>query len=285
MTAHANTYFLVPGWNFPAESVELGSIITNPTQPQLALFKPSAGDIDSPVHTTERAEFVSTADAGGSASQGLFGTFLGLFGLGDEPGLQYNRGGVLSYSFRHLRTQRFTPSEALKRRAVAEEDGRVAQFCRASGYSAPLYMVSGLKTVRGAGVTTASSRGHGWRISLALGVEAALANHHDHDHDDDAEGGPAPAVFAFELTEIRPSSAADGEIATSRFMGNGSGSGGELQSKLDAEFGDATFTVLGGFDEEDGSPCTIIASSPACVDLLTASSARIDPSRLHGARK
>ncbi len=276
---HTKTYFLVPGWDLPAGSISLGNIITNPAQPQLSLFQLSSDPTLSPdaipIRTTEKPEFSGPIDVGRDSSAGLFGTFLTLFGLGNEPGFHYDRTSVLSYSFRGLRVHSFdsgTPGEELKRKAVVEAE-RVAQFVRASGYKAPVYMVTEVKTVRGAGVTTTSTRRRGWKVELGVGIGAAAAP------DGESESEEAvPVVFAFQLMELRASE--DETIAEKAFT-DGSSSA-ELQERLDGEFGKATFTVVEGFDEEDGSSCRIIASSPACVDLLTAGSAKIDASRLRG---
>ncbi|KAK3691975.1 hypothetical protein B0T22DRAFT_446110 [Podospora appendiculata] len=257
------TYFLVPGWDYPAGTVLLGSVITNPTQPQLALFRPSVDDIDTPIHGKDRAHFSASSikpETSADKSAGLFGTFLNVFGLGQEASFHYDRKTVLSYSFRHLHSRWFDPSDALKHKAVIGTD-RVAQFCRASDYKASVYMITGVKTIRGAGVTTASGKGTGWRVALSVGA-------------DESNPDALPITFAFELAELRLTP--DGTIlsAAERTAGPHNLA---LQAKLDNEFGVATFAIVDGFDEEDGTPCRIVASSPACVDLLTAGSAKIDP--------
>ncbi|KAK3944336.1 hypothetical protein QBC46DRAFT_375022 [Diplogelasinospora grovesii] len=276
------TYFLVPGWDFPADSNVLGSVIANPAQPQLALFKPSPGDATA----TERGASGSftktiTTEKRGDEPGGLVGTFLDLFGLGSEDNLQFDRKSVLSYSFKQLRERRIEPSDALMRKSL--DTSRVAQLARASGYSAPVYMITGLKTIRGAGVTTTSpSKGTAWRVSL--GVEIGS--------DDDKKDSP-PIVVAFELTELRLSAAGEMTLveyrdgALFRIVGT-ENTGRDMterrdvvtQEILDREFGEATFTIMDGIDELNASPCKIIAPSPACVDLLTAGSARIDTSLL-----
>ncbi|KAK3374820.1 hypothetical protein B0H63DRAFT_480958 [Podospora didyma] len=264
------TYFLTPGWSLDANSIVLGSIITNPSEPQLALFKPAPGDVDSPINATEDADFTSAVDP---EMPGLFGTFLRVFGLGDEPSFHYDRTTVLSYSYRQLHSQWFVPSQGLKLKAVAQTN-RVAQFARASGYEASVYMVTGLKTVKGACVTTTSGKGKGWRISLSVNADGTDV---------------APTVFAIKLTELKLS--ADGKISSADFR-DGPRLGGDanaddsnateqtaadVQGRLDKEFDEAVFTVTDGYDEEDNVPCRIIAPNPACIDLLTAGSARMNP--------
>ncbi|GAB1320871.1 hypothetical protein MFIFM68171_11081 [Madurella fahalii] len=271
------TYFLTRGWDFPVNSITLGSIITNPMQPQLALFRPSPDKMGSPVHVTEKPLF-SSADGAGSGGSGgggkppgLFRTFVSLFGLGNEESFQYDRKSVLAYSFRGLRASRFEPGDELMREAVAQE--RPAQFLRASGYSASLYMITGVKSICGAGVTTASGKGTGWRVALSVGLEESA---------DSADGAAvgSPAVFAFQVVELKVSS--DGVVT---MVGVAEQSVADFQARLDREFGEAEFEVSEGLDEEDGASCRIVAPSPACVDLLTAGSARIDHTVLHSARE
>ncbi|KAK0704630.1 hypothetical protein B0H67DRAFT_591875 [Lasiosphaeris hirsuta] len=282
MVPRAKTYILAPGWDLHEGSVQLGSIITNPLRPQLAIFKPPLEEIDSRIHVSGRDEFNSTVDTSENSTPGLFSTFLSLFGLGDEPSFHYDRKHVLSYSFRKLHMRWFSPSDTLKHKAVVETD-RVAQFCRAGNYKIPVYMVTGLKTISGAGVTTTSSRGNGWRVQLSVGASSTGST-------EQAEAEleePQPVVFAFQLTELRLSPG--GEIASANFLDKSNPtdpgqSAAALQQRLDKELGETAFAIMQGLDEEDGTQCEIISPSTACVDLLTASSAKI-PSRSLGNRR
>lgn len=263
---NTKTYFLVRGWDFPLNSITLGSIITNPMQPQLALYQPSPESLGSPVHTTGRPLF-SSAESNDGKPAGLFRTFVALFGLGSEESFHYDRRSVLSYSFRGLQTSCFEPTDGFKREAVGQ--ARVAQFLRVGGRGASVYVITGIKSIRGAGVTTASGKGRGWRVALSVGLEEKA----------EEVGGAAagsPVAFAFQAVELKVSS--DGAVTT---VGAAEQDVAEFQARLGREFGDAEFQVVEGLDEEDGAPCRIVAPNPTCVDLLTAGSARIDHSLLH----
>ncbi|KAK4187178.1 hypothetical protein QBC35DRAFT_499515 [Podospora australis] len=259
---NTRTFFLAPGWEFSAESIALGSIITNPMHPSLALFKATESDFSELSRATMKTEYSNTATEDSDKPVGLFRTFLGLFGLGNEDSFHYDRKRVLSYSFRGMESVSFVPASDLRTKAILETE-RVAQFCHASDYQASVFMVMGIKTVRGAGVTTGSTKGGAWRVHLSVGLST------DEERTD-------PTVFAFELDELRLSGT--GEV---KLLGRGGEETiAELQGRLDRDFGEATFTVIEGFDEGNDAPCKIVASSPAQVDLLTASSARIDTSVL-----
>ncbi|KAK0752912.1 hypothetical protein B0T18DRAFT_423555 [Schizothecium vesticola] len=252
-----HTYFLAPGWSIQAPSIRLGSVITHPTQPHVSIFTPDLPT--TTVTTTTSPPFTGKPHLHPTGITGLFGTFLDLHGLGDEesPTLQYDRHAVLSYSLRGATTSRFTPTAELKAKALAP-GGRVAQYLEAgAAQGARVFMVTGVKTVSGASVTTGSGKGGGWRVGLSVGVEGE-------------EGGEG-VVFAFELEEL-----GGGEV-----LGEGEG----LEGRLDGVFGEGVFTVLEGVDEaEEGEACRIVASSRSCVDLETASSARIgrEASRVRG---
>ncbi|KAK4167535.1 hypothetical protein QBC43DRAFT_310907 [Cladorrhinum sp. PSN259] len=253
------TFFLVHGWDSPKDSIPLGSIITNPMHPQLTIFKPETLNIHS--DTSTKPDFVgNVADDHPRGTAGAFCTFLRLYGLGDEDSFHYDRKTVLSYRAHALGSDSFEPDDVLKKEAVGAD--RVAQFLSASDYKASAFMVRGVKTIKGAGVTIGSSKGNGWGVKLSV-------------------EGETPLVFAFELAELKATGA--GEVI--EFNSVGAGETVEaLQNRLDLDFGEATFTVIDGFDEADGSECKVVASSPAYLDLLTAGSARIIASILKSPR-
>ena len=261
--ARNRTYFVAPGWDLHANAATLGSVITHPTQPQLSIFTPGPEDLGSSVQTIETASFVGEPALHKQGETRLFGTFIDLYGLGDEATLQYDRHAVLSYSINGMKTRRFTPSAELKRRALAP-GGRVAQYLQAGESPSRVFMITGVKTVTGAGVTTASAKGMTWRVSLSVGAQGAAA-----------EGDSSvPVVYALELEEL--ALPVDGAPSTGAVL-DGVQNSKDLKQRLDGVFGDDIFTVLEGVDEAESavSSCRIVASSPTCVDLLTASSARI----------
>jgi len=284
----SKTYFLARGWDYPSDSISLGSIITNPTQPQLAIFTPTPQDLGSPIVTTDKSHFTLDLTARDSTDNapGLFGTFLSQYGLGSEDSFHYDRKTVGAYSFSQMQSRSFEPTKALINKAVAEA-GRVSAFCRASEYKTPVYMITGLKSIQGASVTAMSSKGPGWEITLSLDI-ASPDKSKISTNPGSRGGGPLPIVFAFQLAQLRLS--ADGKVSaySNEFdssIGSGSDDGDDIQGRLDGVFGEGTFTSMDGFDEEVGSPCQIIAPSLTSFDPLTASSARTDPAALRANRR
>jgi hypothetical protein len=61
MANEVKYYFLAPGFDFPADSVTLGSIITDLSQPHVAIFTPENSDmIQTKVMSTDKYNFSST---------------------------------------------------------------------------------------------------------------------------------------------------------------------------------------------------------------------------------
>ncbi|VBB81540.1 Putative protein of unknown function [Podospora comata] len=259
--AAENAYFLISGWDISEGTIALDSIITDPMHPQLALFKPS-----SPVEATTimKSHFINREDESNHHPIALFRLFVNLFGLGNDDLFHNNRKKpILCYSIRGLQTSSFMPSsDELKLKGISESE-RALQFLNASKNQASMFMVTGIKSIRGASVRTESNKGWGWVVELSVGLESG-----------DGEG--KATAFAFELTRLKLSDS--GDLVA---VGDGLKSIDKLQSRLDKEFGEAIFTVFSTTDEQTGESCQAIAPSPARVDLLTASSARINAPHLH----
>lgn len=268
------TYFLVSGWDFPVGSIVLGSVISSPTLPHMPLYTPAGGDIDTTVHRATKDKFTGNVTADRKDKAGLFLRFLDMFGLGAEASFRYDKRTVLAYSFRKLATEWFVPSEELKRRATLGSD-RVSGFCKENGYESSVYMITGLKTVEGAGVSTLSSKGKGWKAFL--GVESgpvSVGPQGEHGSGASEAFGfedSSPIVFAFQLVGIKLSEA--GEIASAPYSDGalfGAGGGVEerdvscrsaaiTQERLDEEFGEAVFEMEACVDEDDEASCLVVA--------------------------
>ncbi|KAK0646999.1 hypothetical protein B0T16DRAFT_414557 [Cercophora newfieldiana] len=245
------TYFLTPGWDIPSSSPLLGSIIANPSQPDTALFTvASPSTLTLTPTSSPPTSFTSPSSPPGTTpttTTGLFQTFLSHSGLGPEPAFSYDHKHTLSYSFRGQRSVEITPSPELLRAAAA--DARVATlFANNVG----VYLVTGIKTVSGAGVTVGSAKGRAWEVKLEVGRK---------DGGEEEEG--KDVVFAVRVVELRLPREEGGEV--------------ELQGRLDGEFGEGTFKVARGVDEsvEGGEGVLVVTASATYVDLLTASTVKV----------
>lgn len=268
------TYFLVSSWDFPKGSIHLGSLSSSLAQPHITLYKPSEGDIDTDTYPTTKDDFTGFVRSENGDKGGLFFRFLDMFGLGAEASAKYDRKAVLNYSFKHMHTEWFTPSEDFMKKAVQSK--KAASYLKRAGYDGPLYMVTGLKIVEGASVTTLEDKGKDF--SAFIGAEAGpvsvgpQASHTSQTTQLQTFKNSTPVVFAFELVEVRCDT--EGNV-TSNPYNTGALFGIDLERKqsaeelqktiteqvtsevLQKEFGDA-FSASTAFDEQDGSPCTVI---------------------------
>lgn len=157
------TYFLCPGFDYPPESISLGSIISSPSEPSVALnmdddFRPPKGVIKlAQEGATIRREDLR------QVKHGIISIFLRLTGFGSDA--DQVEGIEDTFKFSKIETVYYKPSEEYVQKAVQSED--VKFFLASSLFRKPLYLVTGLKIVRGA-----SQR----RPSKAFSVGTAVGN-------------------------------------------------------------------------------------------------------------
>ena len=272
MTA-TKTYFLAPGWNIPSSPTLLGSIIANPSQPDLALFTASPTNLTTTTTTTpiNFTSPTSSSPQDAPPQTALFSLFLALHGLGDdEPAFTFDRKHIQGYSFRGQKSHVLAPPNQEFLRAAAT-DARVATlFANTVG----AYLVTGVRSVRGAGVSVRSGKGRGWVVELGVGLRegAEVEEGKGESKGKSAEGeGSGEVVFAVEVKQVKVREG--GEVVLEELDGGGE----KLQARLDGEFGEGTFRVFEGVDEaaEGGERVQIVTASPTYVDMLTASTVKV----------
>jgi hypothetical protein len=204
-------YFLVPGYDFPISSVTLGCIITDLTQPHDAYFTVEEGDIDpTKIMPTDKYDFSTTVTDKSVKKAGLFARFSNFVTFGAEGNAQFDKATNKVYTFKHMHTEWFLPTNTLLDKAVKSE--RVANYLRDTDFQEPVYMVTSVKTVMGTSVATSNSKGRG--IVIMLGVDASAVGvplsigpkYVDNvEHTQAAMFKDSSAiVFAFRLKEIMP---------------------------------------------------------------------------------
>ncbi|KAK3348818.1 hypothetical protein B0T25DRAFT_519188 [Lasiosphaeria hispida] len=286
--AATKTYFIAPGWEISASKPLLGSIIANPSQPDTALFTASPARLAASSTTTTTASagltsFTTTTTPSSPEitppAPALFSTFLTLYGLGDEPAFSYDRKHSMGYSFRGQKSTKLVVpvDQDLLRAAVT--DARIATlFANNVG----VYLVTGIKSVAGAGVSVASGKGRRWAVSLGVGLRDSEGGEggaegkgkgRKPEGEGEREGG---VVYAVEVKEVKVQEG--GEVML-RELDVGQE---KLQGRLDGEFGEGAFRVVEGVDEsaEGGEPVQIVTANLTHVDLLTASTVKVGG--LHG---
>jgi hypothetical protein len=275
MANQEKTYFLVPNWDFPAGSIVLGTIFDNLEDPESQLFVPAEGDVDTDKHPTDKFKYTQTVDTAKKGKMGFFARFLDIVGLGAEASYQFERKHVDSYSFGHMHTEWIKPSKALIDKAVASDD--VSSFLQQTGYKEPVYMVCGVKTVKGASVTTSRRRGRGFRAMFGLdlaaaGVPVAIGPQAERDttqQDDASFERSSHIVFAYRIKEIRRTEDGKTEVKDHKIGAVMGADGTKHVLEAEAGYVSTKLDVIEVYDEgeaegagsesnEEAGPCFVV---------------------------
>lgn len=209
MSNKVKTYFLVPGWDFPVGSIQLGSIIASPSFPHRSFIENDIIPIDTKVHLSDKFNFSTTLDKSKSNKFGLWAQFLQIFGLGAEASVSFDKGAIDTYAFQHMQTTWFLPSKAFVDACV--KNTNVVDFLEQTNFRKPLYIITGLKTVEGASVTTVNSKGRGVNAKLGFdGTSAAVpvtvgpeVERNIEESETASFEKSSPVIFAFKLAAVR----------------------------------------------------------------------------------
>lgn len=209
MSNKVKTYFLVPGWDFPVGSIQLGSIIASPSFPHRSITDNEAIPIDTKVHLSDKYDFSTSLDKSKSNKFGLWAQFLQIFGLGAEASVSFDKGSIDTYAFQHMKTEWFLPSKAFIKASV--KNTNVVDFLEQTNFRKPVYIITGLKTVEGASVTTVNSKGRGVIAKIGFdGTPAAVPVTVGPEVERNIEESKtasfkksSPVVFAFQLAVVR----------------------------------------------------------------------------------
>lgn len=209
MSNKVKTYFLVPGWDFPVGSIQLGSIIASPSFPHRSFTENDIIPIDTKVYLSDKYDFSTTLDKSKSNKFGLWAQFLQIFGLGAEASVSFDKCAIDTYAFQHMQTAWFLPSKAFVDACV--KNTNVVDFLEQTNFRKPLYIITGLKTVRGASVTTVNTKGRGFNSKLAFdGTPAAVpvtvgpeVERNIEESETASFEKSSPVIFAFQLAAVR----------------------------------------------------------------------------------
>jgi hypothetical protein len=261
MANKIKSYFLVSGWDFPAGSLPLGTILDTPTSLQSTLYKPSFSSIDTPTYPTDKYNFATTISHSSNKHIGLFAKFLEIFGLGAEASVKYDKAQAETYSFDHVHTVWFSPSQSYISQVVKEKE--VANYLKQTDYEEAIYIITGIKTVQGASVTTSHSKNRNLKAAvgfdgLPLGVPVSVGP------DAGLEVGKASeatfknsscVVWAYQLKKVKVQRG--GEVESKDFVkGALFGDGDERVLELQAgEIPEEDLNASRAYDEGDEEEC------------------------------
>jgi hypothetical protein len=203
------TYFLSPDWDFPVGSIQLGSIISDRSFPQRYLAKHDPVAFGIEVYPSVKENFTDTIDESKTNKYGLWAQFLQIFGLGAEASVSFSKGTIEKYSFVLMKTEFFLPSKDFA--TAAAKITAVADFLEQTDYEEPVYIITGIKTVAGASVTTVAKKGRGLHLKAGFdgtssGVPVTVGPEADHKKAEEERASfknSSPVVFAYELSEMR----------------------------------------------------------------------------------
>lgn len=209
MSNKVKTYFLVPGWDFPVGSIQLGSIIANPSFPHRSFTENDVISIDTKVYLSDKYDFSTTLDKSKSNKFGLWAQFLQIFGLGAEASVSFDKGAIDTYAFQHMQTAWFLPSKSFVNARV--KNTNAVDFLEQTNFRKHLYIITGLKTVEGASVTTVNSKGRGVNAKLgfdgtSVAVPVTLGPEVEHNIEESETASfrkSSPVIFAFQLAAVR----------------------------------------------------------------------------------
>lgn len=171
MSNNVKTYFLTPSWDHPPNGViRLGSIIASPTKATQPLNVGTRKDPEQDSLIPSYKSYVTwSKEKQRKGKYGLWTAFLSNLGIGADA--SYEREDTIenTYSFDRMDTVEFLPSEAYIRESI--NDPLVMRFLDISYLRKPLYMITGIKMVRGASAKTARRTSR--KAGLKLGLNAA----------------------------------------------------------------------------------------------------------------
>ena len=262
MANKIKTYFLVPGWDFPAGSLPLGTILDTPTLPQSTLYKPHFSSIDTPTYPTDKYNFSTTTSSSSNKRVGLFAKFIQVFGLAAEASVKYDKARMETYAFEHVHTVWFSPSQAYISQVIKGKE--VADFLIQTDYEEAIYIITGIKTVRGASVTTSHNKSHNTKASIRfdgtlMGLPGSVgpdAGYEDGGASETTFKNSSCVVWAYQLKKVKVKRG--GEIESKDFVKGalfGEGDEGRVVESEAGEIPEEDLNASRAYDEDAEEEC------------------------------
>ncbi len=214
MAATVKQYFLAPNFeNPPTGLLQLGRIFDSPRA--LTPLNPQPYDVisipDDDITTTSKENFRAAITSNAGGHFGVFANFLQQFlPLGADLSTHFTRSRKSILEAEKVETSFFEPTEEYLKAAVNVPS--VVTALERQNYKKSLFMITGLKVVRGASKAVSTKKhslggdmtAQGDLTSIgAPGVAPGLSMGHDQDKSEHIEWESAePYVFAFRLREV-----------------------------------------------------------------------------------
>ncbi|KAF7517072.1 hypothetical protein G7054_g13927 [Neopestalotiopsis clavispora] len=211
MASHTPTYIPTPNWDIPANSdlVVLGRLIKDPKDPQSKIPESGVSPIlASAIYQGEKTDWETTLEKMHSGTIGLWAKCMQLVG----GGLSFNqvKSSMENHRFSVLETKYFLPGDEYLSRAL--EDPGTRAYLQVHNWRKPVYLITGIKTARGASVRTDQKTSRSTRIELkadatTVGANVEMGPEANWDlgkKSDISYGGSTDYIFAYQLMRIMP---------------------------------------------------------------------------------
>ncbi|KAG7289310.1 hypothetical protein NEMBOFW57_005677 [Staphylotrichum longicolle] len=158
-------FFYAPTWDFPPDGpIKLGNVLTSFKTPELPLYTAPPPTSDE-VFLTEKRQVEFSHEKLREGQFSILTKFLSFLGAGVDLSASRSKSSEETMSFDRLETIQFFPREDYIRTCV--EAGAVRRFLEKTRYNKPVYIITGLKVIRGASARTLAGRS----VGGSLGVE------------------------------------------------------------------------------------------------------------------
>jgi hypothetical protein len=170
MAATLPQYQKATSYDLPPDSVLLGSIIETPQFPDAILNKGQIVPIPEPTPVIH-ANWKDTVEHVKKGKIGIWARLVQIIGVVGEIGASGNNDDSYGYSFEKLETRSFFPDQTYLNEAL--QKSRIKLYLEVSEH-APIYMVTGVKVVRGANSTVKTAMAKNREAHANLGVSATV---------------------------------------------------------------------------------------------------------------
>ncbi|TQS33211.1 hypothetical protein Golomagni_06453 [Golovinomyces magnicellulatus] len=204
-------YFYAPSWDYPPDGpIKLGNVITSVKKPHRPLFCNPPPE-DSGIFKTDKSKVQYTKEKLRTGKFSILTKFLSVLGFGVDIGADVDNSDAETFVFETLETAQFTPTSSYVQKSI--EASNVRQFLELSRYRKPVYIITGIKVVKGGQAITTKSRSRGAKLGVEVdgtiwtggavpvdggpGVEGTVGNKYNSKW----EGG-SDFVFAFRVSKV-----------------------------------------------------------------------------------
>lgn len=212
MANEVKKYFLAPSWDYPPSGpISLGSIVRTPEARGIVppLYAQPDSALNLPCFKSSKTDWRWVSEGTRDASLGIWMKFLQFTGLGVDAGISDHELKQREFVFDRVDTQEFLPDDEFVRGAFATP--AVRNYVTKSLFSKSVYMIVGIKTVKGAKAITVDSRYHSSELNIGIdgtlpgttysfGPEGKVASGR---HEVASFGSSTDFVFAFRLRRIK----------------------------------------------------------------------------------